>query len=534
MEAFHAPQCFPGWVYLERNIDMKNNPFFHAVIVICTASCSLAAKPATMTVMETAILPTDLPAATDTPTATPVPPTDTATASATLTPPLSANGPYLAYWTEAPEGGRQLTMLNADSSERSVIPLPERADPGAVSKTLSPNGEWLAFHTGYDELTLKLMHLPDGKVITVSKLLSADFPENFDALARDLIAHDRYYAGAEDVEEVKQAIVNLFMMGIKDLDWSPNSRYLAFAGQMDGLSSDLYVFDTVARTIRRMTDGPGQITGWIDWSPNGKWIFHASTNTPMMVQWAPGIFAASLDGSEVKNLGGTMYYGGWISPDTIIASEAANGMGIYYVTTTNVETGARTVLWKDSFSDYAVADDGRVAVCGRRNLYEYPEPGLYVFHLDGRRELIKPGFLGSNECRNLAFRGAGPHLLILAGPDGILGISQKGETTVIRPEDGRNVVSPDHKWMLLACDDYGHPVCALDLYDENDVFVRQLAFAQMETIFWSPDSLDVYFNTGDALFHVSLPDGEPVLVEEHLKLNLAGGMFEDLDFKWLP
>ncbi|MBN2085689.1 MAG: hypothetical protein JW748_10750 [Anaerolineales bacterium] len=154
------------------------------------------------------------------------------------------------------------------------------------------------------------MHPPDGEAITVSRLFAEDYPENFDALARDLIENDPDYAGAEDLEEGKQTIVCLCMTGIKDLDWFPNPRYPASAWQMDGLSSDPYVFDTAARTIRRMTDGSGQITGWIDRSPNGKWIFHVSANLPMMEQWAPGICAVGLDGSEVRDLGGTMDYGG--------------------------------------------------------------------------------------------------------------------------------------------------------------------------------------------------------------------------------
>jgi hypothetical protein len=56
----------------------------------------------------------------------------------------------------------------------------------------------------------------------------------------------------------------------------------------------------------------------------------------------------------------------------------------------------------------------------------------------------------------------------------------------------------------------------------------------METIFWRPDSLGIYFNTGDKLFYVSLPDGEPVLAEEHLLASEPGGMFEKWDIKWLP
>jgi len=82
------------------------------------------------------------------------------------------------------------------------------------------------------------------------------------------------------------------------LDWSPDGRYLAFAGQMDGLSSDLYIYDSVSGAIQRLSSGPQEV-GWISWSPDGKWILDGSTYSfGEGMRYA--VYATSLDGTIVK------------------------------------------------------------------------------------------------------------------------------------------------------------------------------------------------------------------------------------------
>jgi hypothetical protein len=58
---------------------------------------------------------------------------------------------------------------------------------------------------------------------------------------------------------------------------------------LEGLSSDVYVYDSQRETIRRLTDGPEQIQS-ISWSPNGNWIVHSSAND--IGQGIPGHYFA--------------------------------------------------------------------------------------------------------------------------------------------------------------------------------------------------------------------------------------------------
>jgi Tol biopolymer transport system component len=459
---------------------------------------------------------------------TPIPATNTPYQS------ISSNGSYLAYLNETSENNYKLVFLDADPIGRKVITLPSGIDVGNLKKSLSPNGEWLAFYTGsagmeiccneppqFDmsgpfELTLNIMHIPDQKIITISKLLSTDYPNNFNQIAQSVIKNDPFFAGVTDIEIAKEFIEQLFFMGIKDSEWSHNSRYLAFSAEIDGPSSDLYVYDTTSQTIQRLTDGLGEMTGGIEWSPNDKWIFHTSSNSPFVEQWAYNIFVARSDGGEVKDLGFTMDYGGWISSDTIILSEAANGEGRYELRTVNVESKKVTILWAESFGDYTVLDDGDVVLCAMATIKDYPKSGLYLLHPDGQSEYLSSDF---GDCEGIYYRGPFTHLLVLFSPGkGIIGITKKGDSTIIQSEYKDLFVSPDYTWMVLSSYADENQICPLNLYDKNDVFVRQLISAQVDTMTWRPDSLGVYFNTDRNLYYISIPNGNPILIDDNLVL----------------
>ena len=69
---------------------------------------------------------------------------------------------------------------------------------------------------------------------------------------------------------------------------------------MDGLSSDLYLYDSVSGTIKRLSSGPEEVQ-WISWSPDGKWILDGSSySVGEGMQY--DIYATSVDGATVKQL----------------------------------------------------------------------------------------------------------------------------------------------------------------------------------------------------------------------------------------
>ena len=81
--------------------------------------------------------------------------------------------------------------------------------------------------------------------------------------------------------------------------WSPNGRYLAFLGAIEGPSSDLYVFDTVTETVTRLTSGENQTID-PEWSPDSQWIIHGEMFDGHGDDGISAVWAVRPDSSEVR------------------------------------------------------------------------------------------------------------------------------------------------------------------------------------------------------------------------------------------
>jgi len=64
-------------------------------------------------------------------------------------------------------------------------------------------------------------------------------------------------------------------MTLGERSWSPNGRYLAFAGAINKPSVDIYVLDTPHHEVRWLTAGPDHPRG-LHWSPDNRWIVHTT------------------------------------------------------------------------------------------------------------------------------------------------------------------------------------------------------------------------------------------------------------------
>ncbi|HTX90253.1 MAG TPA: hypothetical protein VMC09_03465 [Anaerolineales bacterium] len=302
-------------------------------------------------------LPTETLSNTPTPptTDTPVPTSTGSAAPSNL--PLTTAGPYLAY-LRADGGQNELVFLDANGKGRAQFPLPANANlqvaQPSLSNRLSPDGKWLAYYTGSAgtafghvgadtaDLTLNLLDLSTDSSRVVARLLSKDYPANFAQAAAGIGAS----VSADGLQ-------NAFVWGItQSLAWSPDGSTLAFAGQMDGLSSDVYLYRIADQTIRRMSSGSEEVL-WIAWSPDGKWILDGSS------YWTGegtvyNIYATSAADSVVRKLSTSNALSNgsldWFNPQTYIEYDQANGTGSYGLRLVDVGTGKIVQVWSGSFS----------------------------------------------------------------------------------------------------------------------------------------------------------------------------------------
>jgi len=64
----------------------------------------------------------------------------------------------------------------------------------------------------------------------------------------------------------------------------------------------------------------------------------------------------------------------------------------------------------------------------------------------------------------------------------------------------------------------------INLYGPDDLLLRTMDMRpilseQLDLLFWRPDSQGFYFTTANSLYYLSLPDGEPVLIDPALPVG---------------
>ncbi|MBW8011859.1 MAG: hypothetical protein FVQ83_11580 [Chloroflexi bacterium] len=174
-----------------------------------------------------------------------------------------------------------------------------------------------------------------------------------------------YYDEMPPIAPDNATIINPFI----DSVWSPQGRYLAFMGAIDGPSSDLYLFDTLTLEIRRLSSGPNQATSPF-WSLDGEWIVHDELITAVGGQ-IQAVWAAKVDGSELIRLydpQGVPDLLGFISPTT------------YYVFDKNL--GGRVILRLVNLDQNSVVNIYDFSAAGGDSLAHAfdPESGAIVFY----------------------------------------------------------------------------------------------------------------------------------------------------------
>jgi roadblock/LC7 domain-containing protein len=454
-------------------------------------------------------------------TTTPVPPpVDTLsntpppalTATGTPMPSAQATGPYLAY--SGKEGDQNaVVFLNADGKGRKLIPYPAdtstQAGLPSLRSALSPDGQWLAYYTGSAgpcfgnsqansaDLALNLLSLAEGKSQVVTSLLSHDYPNNFVQAAQQL----------HQTDITADQLKNAFVCGItQSIAWSPDGRLLAFAGQMDGLSSDMYISDPAKGSIKRLSSGPGEMQK-IAWSPDGRWILAWSS------YWVGegmtySVYATSLDGAVVNKLI-TNNCGNldWLYSTTYSFSDCAMGVGTYNLSLVNVETGKVTKVWDGEFSSVAVSADhqwlayyshisSQIILKTGSDLNFVP--GLYLVNLitlkSSRVEL--PGnfedyqslqALGSGN-RTFGLLNTSRNNLYFLSPDGKLSSAGVNATLFSLSPDRQSLVAIGQTIHVLKAD--GTSIRDVDL-------PANLTTHGIRKIIWRPDSSGLFFTYQD-------------------------------------
>lgn len=267
-------------------------------------------------------------------------------------------GPWLIFATT-----NALWVANSDGSGVNALfglPIPELgAGVFDLPSGISPNGTMLALRktnpsgVGYDLVIETFPLMTEEKI---SSLLNEEWIQAFDSNA-----------------ELPPDIVNA-VLDWDALAWSPGGRYLAFVAALEeskgttSYSSDLYLYDTVTRTIKRMTSGALQVALPI-WTPDSDEILYQSVKTfGSGAGWTNGaLWAVSRDGENERLIDDTWDEVGPVEILGISKSEfmlTANWSQYYpsvHLINLNDPTEDEEVCWGNTFGADIDIESGAVA-----------------------------------------------------------------------------------------------------------------------------------------------------------------------------
>ena len=451
------------------------------------------------------------------------PPTQTSIPTATPYGPLQTDGPYLLYSTD----WKNLTILDAHSQGRKKFQLPSDGFVRDLTKAVSPDGKWLAYFTGashkepYD-LALHLLNIQDQTTTFVANLIKPGFPENLEPVkTSDPVELENCSSGPCRISIIELA----FNEGIESLDWSPDSQALAFAAQIDGPSSDVYLYEIQDQAIHRLVSDLENV--WqINWSPNGERILYQNS-TAGLTYTSRYVYVVDPKNNVIqspKSIYGGLFWNqhGWIAENLFLVSKGGEGAPPQNIQYINTDTQQVSEIWPDE-AQYVSIDPVQQRIILARSGFESPEvQGIYAVSRDGSYKKIANGFYFLFEKQDLPDLYFGldgleneTYQLIGIQPDGsIISFSRKVSY------DAPPQVSSDKKWIASSNDS------GTEIYDANLNLIRTID-SYSEKIIWTPDSRGVLLIASDASYYVPISNMEPI------NIDLCDDCYP-FDYTWLP
>lgn len=412
--------------------------------------------------------------------------------------PLSNQGPW---WVFSSTDG--LFAINPDGSGLTQFYHEPINFPHIYRITTAPKSGYIAYLTGHDFVTttLRVNEFPGHTLVVEMPLTSEESEPGSDSMPGD-----------PEVEAVRA------MTHVPSMAFSPDGRYLAFMGAIEGPTSDLYLISLENNVTTQLTDGPSQAYQPV-WSPDGKYIVNTGVSTfgAGAGYSMDGIWAARADDSEVVTLydpsgSGSESVIGWVDNQTFIVHSWKPDCGPNNLRTFNIETKESNEVWSESFQSVAFDPSNAVAVLSS-NLEECSPgggAGIYLVPTDGRAPLRIIEDTGSQ-----VIWSPSANLFLASTEFGILAIDSKGQfINLDRPDraDPFPAVAPGSKDLAWP----GNSLWIGPLLGSIDHSPQEIFTEPVYTVTWDPSGQYVLFFADSGLYTAQQPDFVPILIAENL------------------
>jgi len=142
--------------------------------------------------------------------------------------------------------------MDADGGGRKQFQLPHDGYVSVLQYAVSPDKKWLVYFTGSTEepydLVLNLLNVSDHTSRLISNLIAPNFPENLEPVVETMVLGDPpiYDVNCFENMQCRRSLVQReFVSSIYSFDWAPDSQSIAFTAQIDGPSSDIYIYNLI-------------------------------------------------------------------------------------------------------------------------------------------------------------------------------------------------------------------------------------------------------------------------------------------------
>jgi len=410
--------------------------------------------------------------------------------------PLSDEGPWWIFSTN--EG---LFAINPDGSGLTQFYFESIKPPYSRQILAAPSGGHLAYivGSGLFNATLRINIFPWHTLITEKPLTSNESEPETGSMPGD-----------PEVEAVR-AITE-----VQSMAFSPNGRFLAFMGAMDGPTSDLYIYSLDSYETIRLTDGPSQAYQPV-WSPDGKYIVHTGVSTfgTGAGYNMSGIWAARVEDAEAVTLydptgSSSESILGWIDDQTFVVHSWDPACGSKNLRTFNIETKETSELWPESFRSVAFDPTNSVSVLISNDGGCSPNGGVgtYLVPTDGNppRRIVEqtgPQVIWSQEAE----------LFLVYGNfwSWFLAIDSHGQFIDLDVPPGAlgfPAVAPGSRTLAWT----GNSLWIGPLLGSIENPPREIFPEPVYTVTWDPNGKSVLFFSDSGLYVAHQPDYTPILV----------------------
>jgi hypothetical protein len=267
----------------------------------------------------------------------------------------------------------------------------------------------------------------------------------------------------------------------------------------------------------------------IDWSPNGNKILYTTTLKGGSLYSVTNIRIADSESKVTQNpsviYGGISWGGnGWITDDKFVYSIYGDGgpQG-HHISYLDVVTLKEQLIWLYSTESINVDNNNQKLIIstspfGVREWQPEPEEGVYFVNLDGSYSKISGELFHFQKDQDFINSYFGSNK-----DNQIINIQFNGQVTKIS-QMGIPRTSPNGKFTLVTDNE------KVSLYSETLQLIKSWELNLFGSILWQPDSKAVFIYSNNGLYHLTIPNGEPELVDTCLLPKI---ICSQLIYKWI-